>query len=309
MALKTVRVHNSSTTRLRTAHLTQRRTTTGLNDVPAGENIDDGLECIRNDDVDDIELLEIAFFGISFVLLRFYTLLHYQEANDAGRRPGKRRRREQVRPRERTGFDAARNVQEGYQLFFTSTYRLWDSYPDEWREYGRMDRQNFDALYALLQPFLHTPRLRARPDSIQPTERLLLALMWLGGGGEFTMARKATGRHATTISQSVDEVCEAICLALQDEIRLPTVDELRTTADWFRDHTGMLGCIGGYCCIDFHSHCWIARWRSNIAWGSASDGGIWQTSAFASLLARASFPPDESAVEYGGHWIPLYLAG
>ena len=105
MALKTVRVHNSSTTRLRTAHLTQRRTTTGLNDVPAGENIDDGLECIRNDDVDDIELLEIAFFGISFVLLCYYTLLHYQEANDAGRRPGKRRRREQVRPRERTGFD------------------------------------------------------------------------------------------------------------------------------------------------------------------------------------------------------------
>ena len=161
------------------------------------------------------------------------------------------------------------------------------------------------------------------------------------------MARKATGRHATTISQSVDEVCEAICLALQDEIRLPTVDELRTTADWFRDHTGMLGCIGGYCCTDFHSHCcrldgkhfelecpvrdhldaknymgfyslnvlvycdenMIAHWRSNISWGSASDGGIWQTSAFASLLARASFPPDESAVEYGGHWIPLYLAG
>ena len=38
-------------------------------DVPAlpnhGENIDDGLEGIRNDDVDDIELLEIAFFGSS----------------------------------------------------------------------------------------------------------------------------------------------------------------------------------------------------------------------------------------------------
>jgi hypothetical protein len=125
-------------------------------DVPAlpnhGENIDDGLEGIRNDDADDIELLEIAFFGISFVLLCYYTLLHYQEANGAGRRPGKRQRREQVRLRERTGFDAARNVQKGYQLFFTSTYRLWDSYPDEWREYGRMDRPNFDALYALLQP-------------------------------------------------------------------------------------------------------------------------------------------------------------
>lgn len=106
-----------------------------------------------------------------------------------------------------------------------------------------MDRPAFDALVEQLSPYLQQ-RKRARSDSIEPAERVYLALMWLGGGGAFNRLEAQTGRGATTISKSLHMVCEAICECLAGEVRLPNIGELRTSAELFRDKTGMHGCYG-----------------------------------------------------------------
>lgn len=205
--------------------------------------------------------------------------------------------RRHVRDRGRTGFDALRNEQMNFRAYFELSYALWDEDPDEFRD-------SFDSLAAILTPYLPRPKRRSRKDSVTPRERLFLALLWLGNGGKFTIASSNSGRAATTFSISVDLVVDAVIRALADEVRLPTTEEIRISTDWFRDHTGMLGCMGGLdgkhfeikCpvrhhlagrsymgftslnCLVYCDHNMIARWHSKVTWGSSSDGGLWNTS-------------------------------
>ena len=126
---------------------------------------------------------------------------------------------------------------------FQRAYDVWSTNPKKFRESFRMDRPAFDALVEKLSPYLQQ-RKRARSDSIEPAERVYLALMWLGGGGAFNRLEAQTGRAATTISKSLHMVCEAICEALAGEVRLPNIDELRASAESVREKTGMHGCYG-----------------------------------------------------------------
>ena len=103
-----------------------------------------------------------------------------------------------------------------------------------------MDKGAFDDLVKKLEPYL-TPKKRARSDSVTASERVFLALMWLGGGGSFGRLENQTGRGASTIAASVDKVCKGVNDALQDEIRLPTRAEAKASADAFEEHTGMRG--------------------------------------------------------------------
>ena len=153
--------------------------------------------------------------------------------------------RRQLRNRARIGFDACLNEQLNFRAFFELSYKLWDSDRDEFRELFRMEKSTFDKLANVLTPFLPRPRRRSRPDSISPRERLFLALVWLGNGGNFSMICKNTGRAATTFSVSVDIVANAVIEALAAEVRLPSSAEVLASTTWFRDNTGMLGCIGG----------------------------------------------------------------
>lgn len=125
-----------------------------------------------------------------------------------------------------------------------------------------MDPACFDTLCEILAPELE-PAFRARVDSVRTPECCFIALLWLGGAGPFTSMEQLTGRGATTCSQCVSDFCAAVCKVMSEkEITLPTAPEIKSSADLFKENTGMLGSYSPIRIVHMSRLLWCAGWKN-----------------------------------------------
>lgn len=93
------------------------------------------------------------------------------------------------------------------------------SEPDDYKNFLRMDEQLFQHLIALVSPYIIKQDTIMR-KAISPADRLSVTLRFLATGNSFEDLKFSSCMAATTISEIVEETCDALCLSLKDYIKV-----------------------------------------------------------------------------------------
>ena len=109
----------------------------------------------------------------------------------------------------------------------------------------RVPHELVEKLVLDLTPLLLPQVNRLRPDTVFPTERILLGLLFLGST-DVTTLDKLTGRGLSTIRASCVKFCHAVVQTyLHETISIPnTAEEIKEITDWFLYNRSMPMCVG-----------------------------------------------------------------
>ena len=88
--------------------------------------------------------------------------------------------------------------------------------PQSFRNFLRMDKQDFDELLLKVTPFIQKQDTNMR-ESITPAERLSLTLRYLATGDSYHSLSYLYRVPVSTLSQIIPETCDAIYLCLQED--------------------------------------------------------------------------------------------
>lgn len=93
---------------------------------------------------------------------------------------------------------------------------LKENYPDDYRNYLRMDFQTFNKLLAIIAPKIIKQDTVMR-QSIPPEERLTATLRFLATGRSLQDLKFTTGIGVSTLCNLIPETCQAIYESLKAE--------------------------------------------------------------------------------------------
>ena len=88
--------------------------------------------------------------------------------------------------------------------------------PQSYRNFIRMDKQDFDELLTKVTPFIQRRDTNMR-ESITPTERLSLTLRYLGTGDSYHSLSYLYRVPVPTLSETIPETCQALYLCLKED--------------------------------------------------------------------------------------------
>ena len=132
-----------------------------------------------------------------------------------------------------------------YGHYDTLMDELYDDNPELYRNYIRMDRQQFMDIVELISPIIERKNTRWRP-AIDPRARLAITLRFLATGDSYKSLQYAFRVAHNTISGIVPDTCNAIITAMAPEhLQLPTTeDQWIKIAKGFNDKWNLPHCIG-----------------------------------------------------------------
>ena len=112
-----------------------------------------------------------------------------------------------------------------YGHYDTLMDELYDDNPELYRNYIRMDRQQFMDIVELISPIIERKNTRWRP-AIDPRARLAITLRFLATGDSYKSLQYSFRVAHNTISGIVPDTCNAIVTAMAHEhLQLPTTED------------------------------------------------------------------------------------
>ncbi|XP_047525993.1 protein ALP1-like [Pieris napi] len=188
-----------------------------------------------------------------------------------------------------------------------------ENYPEDFKNYLRMDGDNFDCLLELIRHRI-TKQDTVMRKCITPEERLSATLRYLATGRSFEDLKFSSGISTSALSKIIPETCKAIYETLRkDYMRFPTSkEEWLEIAKGFHDHWNFVNCGGAldgkhiriippansgakyYNYKNFYSMVLMALVDSNYEFifvdvgknGRMSDGGVIEYTTFYNKLLR-----------------------
>lgn len=111
----------------------------------------------------------------------------------------------------------------------------------------RMSTESFDHIFRLIEGHL-TDKKNNRPDKIPPRQKLAMVLETLASG---TLQRQVAHHYRVSkqhFGYIINDVCDAICLVMKEEIKTPTEEEYIQIANTFHakwNFPNFLGAVDG----------------------------------------------------------------
>lgn len=207
-----------------------------------------------------------------------------------------------------------------YGHYDTLMDELYADNPELYRNYTRMDREQFQDIVARITPIIERKTTRWR-HAINPSTRLAITLRFLATGDSYKSLQYAFRVAHNTISGIVPDTCNAIITALAPELlQLPdSEDKWTNIAKGFTDKWNLPHCIGAldgkhiriqnpnragshfFNYKKFYSMVLMAVVDADYkfmyidmgAVGAESDGGVWARTHLSAMLesGQAHLPP------------------
>ncbi|KAB0803454.1 hypothetical protein PPYR_00424 [Photinus pyralis] len=124
---------------------------------------------------------------------------------------------------------------------------LRENYPDDFKNYLRMDSATFSALLELVSPIISKENTIMR-ESISAEERLTATLRYLATGRSFEDLKFTTGISPSSLCQIIPETCKAIWQVLKKtHLKFPTTkQEWCNIAQGFESKWQFINCGGAF---------------------------------------------------------------